>query len=124
MRTSTQTSISKSDETLQTPKFCNEIRKMIADARSAMAFTVNAELTMLYWNVGKRIPEEILACERAEYGKQIVLTLSTQLIDEYGRGWSNRNLNNMIRFSDVFQDRHIAQSLTAQLTWTHIHQLI
>ncbi len=45
---------------------------------------------MLYWEVGNRIRREILENQRAEYGKQIILTLSKQLTEEYGTGWNDK----------------------------------
>lgn len=53
-----------------------EIRRMIEEARSAVAITVNAGLTMLYWRIGRRINVEVLKGERANYGEEIVATLS------------------------------------------------
>lgn len=51
-----------------------------------VAVAVNAEIALLYWNIGKRINQEVLNFNRAEYGKQIVATLSRQLTEEYGSG--------------------------------------
>jgi hypothetical protein len=76
-----------------------DIRSLIEDARSTVAITVNAALTTLYWRVGKRINEEILKGDRAEYGEKIVHALSSQLHQEYGQGFTKRNLFNMIRFA-------------------------
>lgn len=56
-----------------------DIRRMIEKTRSAVATTVNVGLTMLYWQIGKRINEEILKGERAKYGEEIIATLSQQL---------------------------------------------
>ena len=61
-----------------------DIRQMIEDTRQAVSQAVNAGLTMLYWNIGKRIDEEVLKNERAEYGMQIVASLSRHLVEEYG----------------------------------------
>jgi len=56
-----------------------DIRELIEDTRSAVARTINTELTMLYWRIGKRINEELLKGKRAEYDEEIVSTLSQQL---------------------------------------------
>lgn len=56
-----------------------DIRRMIKEARSALAAAANAGLTLLYRRIGKRIHEEILKKKRAEYSKEIVVTLSRQL---------------------------------------------
>lgn len=77
----------------------HDIKSLIEEARSSVATTVNATLTMLYWRIGKRIDTEILKGERAGYGAQIVHALSPQLSQEYGQGFTKRNLFNMIRFA-------------------------
>ena len=84
------------------PELVADIRRMIEETRAAVAVTVNAGLTMLYWRIGKRIGEEMLKGERAEYGTEIVSTLSRQLALEYGNGFSAKNLRHMIRFAEAF----------------------
>ncbi|MBU3915451.1 DUF1016 domain-containing protein, partial [bacterium] len=101
-----------------------EIKRLIQTAKQQTAVKVNAELTLLYWNVGKRISEEILKGERAQYGKQLIENLAKDLTDQFGRGWSKRNLQQMIRFYEFFPDRQIVQTLSAQLSWSHFVQLI
>ena len=101
-----------------------DVRSMIQQTRIAVARTVNTGLTLLYWRIGKRIQTEVLGSERAEYGKQIVATLSQELVDEFGRGFGRRSLFNMVRFAEVFPDLKIVQSLIAQLGWTHFLRII
>ncbi len=101
-----------------------EIRQLIEKTRSGVAATVNAELTMLNWRIGKRISEEVLEGERAEYGKQIVVSLARQLENEYGRGFSEKNIRRMLQFAEVFSDEEIVVSLVRQLSWTHFLALI
>ena len=101
-----------------------DIRHLIDEARVAVAATVNAGLTMLYWHIGKRINEEILKGERADYGEKIVSTLSQQLILEYGDGFSAKNLRHMIRFAEAFPDERIVSTLWRQLGWSHFKEII
>lgn len=101
-----------------------EIRNMIEDSRSYVAVSVNASLTMLYWRIGKRIREDVLKGVRAEYGKEIVLSLSRQLVLDYGNNFSEKNLRRMIQFADVFPSKEIVVSLIRQLSWTHFLALI
>jgi len=101
-----------------------DIRRLIEIARHNMAVTVNAGLAILYWQIGNRIRQDILKEKRAEYGREIVVTLSRQLAVEYGEGFSRRNLFNMIRFAEVFPDERIVYALSAQLTWTHFREII
>ena len=78
----------------------------------------------LHWQIGSRIRQDILKEKRADYGKEIIATLSQELIVEYGKGFSRRNLFNMIRFAEVFSDKKIVHALSAQLTWTHFREII
>jgi predicted nuclease of restriction endonuclease-like (RecB) superfamily len=101
-----------------------DVRELILATREAVAHTVNACLVLLYWQVGQRIRRDILKEKRAEYGEQVVSSLSAGLEAEFGRGFSKRNLFNMLRFAEVFPDVQIVQALTAQLGWTHFTFLL
>jgi predicted nuclease of restriction endonuclease-like (RecB) superfamily len=78
----------------------------------------------LYWNVGKRIKEEILGNERAEYGKEIVSALGRQLTTVYGTGFSEKSLWHMIHFAQVYPDEKIISALRRELSWTHFKEII
>jgi len=97
---------------------------MILSARQTVATTANATLTMLHWQIGNRIRKDILREKRAEYGEQILSTLSKQLEAEFGRGFGQRNLFRMLQFAEVFPDPKILTSLMTQLGWTHFLHLI
>jgi predicted nuclease of restriction endonuclease-like (RecB) superfamily len=101
-----------------------DIRRMIEEARAATASVVNVALTTLYWQVGKRIHEEVLKGERAEYGAVILPTLSAKLVPLYGEGFSERNLARMIKFALVFPDEQIVSTLRRQLSWSHFIEII
>ena len=107
-----------------TKQLLGDIRQMIEETRTAVAATVNAGLTMLYWRIGNRIGQEILRGARAEYGAEIVSALARRLTTEYGRGFEEKNLRRMIQFAEVFPDERIVVSLIRQLSWTHIIALI
>ena len=64
-----------------------------------IANELNAELTMLYWNVGHRINKEILGEKRAEYGKRVVAELSGKLMAEHGAIWNEKHLRALHYFS-------------------------
>jgi hypothetical protein len=84
-----------------------DVRGLIVAARERVARTVNASLVMLYWEIGRRIHQDILREKRAEYGAEIVQALSAQLSAEFGRGFGHRNLFNMIRFAETCPDRRL-----------------
>ncbi len=101
-----------------------EVRGLILGAREYVAQTTNTALTLLYWHIGRRIHQDVLQMKRADYGEKIVQALSAQLTLEFGRGYSKRNLEQMIRFAEVFPDLPIAQALSAQLSWSHFVNVI
>lgn len=107
-----------------TDMLLRDLKAMIEETRSAVAVAVNAGLTMLYWRIGRRIGQEVLKGERAEYGKQIVSTLSRHLAHEYGRGFSAKNLRHMFRFAEAFPEQEIVSTLSRQLSWSHFKELI
>ena len=101
-----------------------EVTQLIEQSKQNVAVAVNAEITLLYWNVGRRINNEVLNNERAEYGKKIVQSLSAQLTLQYGKGWGEKQLRQCMQFANVFQDEQIVYALRIQLTWTHIRTII
>jgi predicted nuclease of restriction endonuclease-like (RecB) superfamily len=110
--------------TNDTPQLLNSIIDLIDQTRHFVAKTVNQELTLLYWNIGKSINDEILKNDRADYGKKVILGLSQELQNRYGTGFSKRNLHSFIKLSAVFQDITIVQTLSAQLSWSHLYSII
>lgn len=119
-------SVQKSTKALKTVQgdVLQELRTMIDKAKEYVSTTVNSTLTLLYWHVGRRIQNEILKGERAEYGRSIVTSLSQQLVVEYGNGFNSKNLHRMMQFAEIFPEEKIVVSLTRQLSWTHFVVLI
>jgi len=97
-----------------------DLRQIIEQARGRVASTVNSELTMMYWHIGERINRDVLGNQRAEYGKQIVSTVSTQLQEEYGaKGFDEKNIRRMMQFAQMIPDSQIVVTLSRQLSWSH-----
>jgi predicted nuclease of restriction endonuclease-like (RecB) superfamily len=101
-----------------------ELKALIEQSRRNVASAVNTELTMLYWNVGRRINADVLGNERAEYGKRVVADLARELTAEYGEGWGEKQLRRMMQFAEMFPDREIVATLTRQLTWSHLKEIL
>ncbi|RYF82659.1 MAG: DUF1016 domain-containing protein [Comamonadaceae bacterium] len=102
----------------------SELRGLIDQARRHVAQTANSAQTLLYWHMGLRIGREVLKGRRADYGEQIVATLSTQLVQEYGRGFNRSALARMIKFAEAFPDEGIVATLSQQLSWSHFIELL
>ncbi len=90
----------------------SDLVDLVHDARSAAARSVNSVMTATYWLVGQRIGQhELLGKERAAYGDRLIKRLATDLSGRFGRGYSSRNLAQMLRF---YQEWPIVQTLSAQ----------
>ena len=101
-----------------------EIKSLISDARNRVAVTVNAELSLLYWQIGIRINAELLKNKKAGYGEEIIASLARKLTLEYGGGWSEKQLWHCLRVVNVFPDKKILSTLWRELSWSHIKILI
>lgn len=109
----------KSEETLY-----GDVCQIIDGARSRIATYLNTEVCMTNWYVGKRIKEDVLFNQRAEYGKQVLKNLSAKLTGRYGRGWSEKHLRHCLRSAETFSEEEIVSATQSQLTWTHIKTLV
>jgi predicted nuclease of restriction endonuclease-like (RecB) superfamily len=81
-----------------------EIRGLIEEARQRAVTAANLSMVTLYWNVGRVITREMQGdAKRAGYGEGLLVSLAARLAQEYGRGFSRANLQDMRRFYDVFE---------------------
>jgi predicted nuclease of restriction endonuclease-like (RecB) superfamily len=97
----------------------------IIESRKARAGALaNRELTLMRWEVGYYVRSVLLDGERAEYGKQIVTKLSSQLMKKYGKSFDVHNLRRMMRFAERFNDFEIVTTLSSQLSWSHFIELL
>ncbi len=101
-----------------------DLRQLIEQARHQTASAADAGLTLLYWQIGRRIGTEVLGGERAAYGEQIIATVAGELEAEHGRGFAEKNLRRMVQFAEVFPDEQIVVTLLRQLSWSHFLALI
>ncbi len=99
--------------------FYQEIKELLYSAKNRVYQTINTTMTQTYYQIGKRIVEEEQGGEiRAEYGKSLLKLLSVQLINEFGKGFSVDNLENMRRFYLAFQKSETV-SRKFELSWSH-----
>lgn len=101
-----------------------DVCKIIEGSQQRLATTINAEICMLHWNIGKRIKEDVLFNQRAEYGKQMVKSLANLLTQKYGKGRSDRKLLHCIRAAYTFTENEIVYAVRTQLSWTHLRSLM
>ena len=103
-------------------QFLNQIKEIVSNARQKAIRSVNAERVMMYWQIGKLIfEEEQKGKERAEYGKFLIKSLSTELQKELGSGFSVRQLE---RYRQLYRKFPNTSALRTQFHWTHYKLLI
>ena len=100
--------------------FVAEIRDILAQARQKTYTAINSAMVEAYWLMGKRIvEEEQQGNQRANYGEAILKSLSIELTDEFGKGFSYANLRNFRQFYLTYPDVEICYALCSKLTWSH-----
>lgn len=97
-----------------------QVASLIEQSQKHIAIQANSALTLLFWQIGKTINEDVLANKRADYGKQVVGTLAGQLEMQYGRNFAEKNIRRMMQFAEQFTDQQIVVPLARQLSWSHI----
>jgi predicted nuclease of restriction endonuclease-like (RecB) superfamily len=112
------TKISKINKPFQ--QLFNDISEMISAGKNRVAVEVNHAVVLLYWSIGKRINDEILKGDRANYGEQIISQISVELTHKFGKGYNKSNLFRMIRFAKLYPDSKIIATVSRQLSWSHI----
>lgn len=102
----------------------NDVSNIIDNVRISTSRAINSNMLIMYWKIGRIVKTEIMNDNRATYGEQLVNELSADLTNSYGRGYSRRNIFNMIKIYEIFPDFEIVQSITAQLSVTHLIEII
>jgi predicted nuclease of restriction endonuclease-like (RecB) superfamily len=102
-----------------------EIKTILSQARQKAYSAINSAMVEAYWNIGKRIvDEEQNGADRAEYGKQIIETISIELTREFGKGFSKRTVWEIRQFYSCFPEYEIMRTLFAQLSWSHFQRVL
>ncbi|MCK4980848.1 MAG: DUF1016 family protein [Candidatus Delongbacteria bacterium] len=117
--------------------FVADIKDILEQARNGAYRAINSAMVQAYWLIGKRIvEEEQKGKERAEYGKQIIKTLSKELTEEFGKGFSSRSIWEYRQFYSTFPDIEnmrtvfaqsgstIMRTVFAQLNWSQIRLIM
>jgi len=104
------------------PSIITDIKTIILNSRDRAVRAVDTERVHMYWCIGRRIvEEEQQGKDRADYGAQLLKTISKQLQPEFGSGLSIRQLE---RYRQFYRTFPIASAVRTQLGWTHYKMLI
>ena len=98
-----------------------EIHDLLHKARQNIISNINSTMTKTYFLIGKRIVEEEQnGNKRAEYGKKLMKTLSEKLTKEFGKGFSETNLEQMRKFFKVYGiPQTLSEEFQFNLSWSH-----
>jgi predicted nuclease of restriction endonuclease-like (RecB) superfamily len=99
-----------------------KIITLVENTRNKVAVYLNSETTIMYWFIGYYIHSELKQKDKIEYGKQILVTLSQQLTQKLGKGFSYSALTRMVKVAETFDQQNIA-TLSQQLSWSHLIEL-
>ena len=101
-------------------QYINEIKQILTQARQKSYQAINSAMVEAYWKIGQRIViEEQNGNDRADYGNQVIKNVSLELSNEFGKGFSKRNVFYFRQFYLAFPEFSIVQTLSAQLSWSH-----
>ncbi|MBE9030472.1 DUF1016 family protein [filamentous cyanobacterium LEGE 11480] len=98
--------------------FFSDLKTRIRQAQVKAALAINAELVMLYWQIG----QDILQRQQVEgWGSKVITRLSKDLKREFPemKGFSQRNLKYMRSFAEAYPDQEFVQQAAAQIPWFH-----
>jgi len=106
------------------PDYISEIKLILSQGLKKAYTAINAAMVEAYWQIRKRIVEEEQnGADRAGYGDEILKVLSEALIHEFGKGFSHTSLKNFKKFYLTFREEQKGQTLSAQLSWSHLAYL-
>jgi predicted nuclease of restriction endonuclease-like (RecB) superfamily len=111
-------------DTVDEKALFERVSAIIENRKTRARSSANSEATLMFWEVGNYVNSVVLDAKRAAYGKQIVATLSPQLQEKYGKSFELTNLRRMMRFADEFPEFSIVATLSTQLSWSHIIELL
>lgn len=99
-----------------------KISILVENTRNKVAVYLNSETTLMYWLIGHYIDTELKQKDKIEYGKQILVTLSQELTQRLGKGFSYSAITRMVKVAEKFNQENIV-TLSQELSWSHIIEL-
>ena len=112
------------DKNIHTKKLLAELGRIIESGKKQLAIQANSGVILVFWKIGDTVNQFVLRNRRADYGKQIVVTLSRQLQEKYGNNFEEKNFRRMLQFASEFKDFEKVVSLSRQLSWSHFLAII
>jgi predicted nuclease of restriction endonuclease-like (RecB) superfamily len=98
--------------------FLRELKERIRSAQVRVALSVNHELVLLYWQIGREI---ITRQQQQGWGAKVIERLARDLKAAFPemKGFSRTNLLYMRAFAEAYPDQQIVQQVVGQIPWGH-----
>ena len=117
-----ETAFNNSDLSEISNPLIEKITKLVENTRNKVAVYLNSETAIMYWFIGNYIHSELKQKDKIKYGKQILATLSQELTQKLGKGFSYSALTRMVKVAERIDQQNIA-TLSQQLSWSHLIEL-
>jgi hypothetical protein len=101
----------------------NGIAKLIEETGRDIAIYLNSKISRLYWGIGNYILTEMHYETYSQHGQQIIATLSQQLTEKFGKGYTYSALTRMIKVAETYNIEMFA-TLSQTLNWSHFIELV
>jgi hypothetical protein len=104
----------------------DRVANILVEARTKVVREINKAQVLAYWEIGKEIVEfEQKGMVRAEYGEELIVSLTKDMTERFGKGFSERNLRNMRAFYLNFPMRQtVSGKFEPMLSWSHYCELL
>lgn len=99
------------------------VGSIIEQSKRTIAVYLNSTISMTYWNIGRYIAKELEAIGDEKYGSKIVATVSRQLTEQHGKGYTRDAIFRMVKVAKAFPEEVIVGTLSRQLSWSHFIEL-
>ena len=107
-----------------TNKIYKDISRIIETRKLNAKTSVNYEFTLMNWSIGCYLFNNVLKNNKPEYGKRIVIEISSKLTQEYGVGFNRSSITRMIDFYKLFPEMDKVATMSHQLSWSHFVELL
>jgi predicted nuclease of restriction endonuclease-like (RecB) superfamily len=105
-------------------KLYKDVSHLIESTQQRVLQQISQAGVLLYWKIGYRLNEDVLKCNRADYGKAVINNLTDKLNTKYGKGYSRSVIYRCVQFSKLFDNKTVIETLSAHLKWTHFVSLL
>ena len=114
----------------------DRIANILVEVRTKVVREINKAQVLAYWEIGREIVVfEQKGMVRAEYGEELIVRLTKDMTERFGKGFSERNLRNMRAFylnfpipqtlsAESQKSQTVSDEFEPMLSWSHYCELL